>query len=88
MADESDLQMMREKMDYFMQNVDPNYTLYFLKATDYCPHVQKDAILLDFFKGLSQIQGNGGIYWATTLLTFETINNSIEMAEKLVAKYF
>lgn len=80
--------MMRRKVDDTMLFVDPNYELYFLNSTDYFPHVREQDILLGFYSGLNSIQGNGGVYWATTLLTFESINNSIEMAQNFVARYF
>lgn len=71
-----------------MQWVDPNYKLLFLKATDYFPQVPKAALLKNFYKGMAEIQGRGGIFWASTLLSFESVNFAIETAERMVALFF
>lgn len=79
---------MKSRIYNLLKDVDFDYELYFVKPTEFFPHFRRQAIMQDYYKKLDQIQGKGGIYWATTLLTFETVNNAIEMAEKLVAKYF
>lgn len=63
-------------------------TLHQIKASEYFPHVQPKSLKNGFYRQFDSIQGNKGVYYASTILTFETMNDALKMTESFVDKYF
>ena len=57
-------------------------------ATEYFPHVTKDSLEQGFYKRFGRLQGQRGLYYATTLLDFESMEHALKMSDDFVRKYF
>lgn len=80
---------MKRKLFSGLRNLAGNNSItYFLQDSQYFPRVRSRDVVKGFFRQLDAIQGRGGVYYASTVLTFETVNGAIEMGEKFVQKYF
>lgn len=58
------------------------------RGYDHSPRVTGDSIKDGFYRKFKTIQGKGGVYYATTLLTFDLIEQMLEMVEDFVTEYF
>ncbi|OXA48758.1 hypothetical protein Fcan01_16432 [Folsomia candida] len=87
-ANGADIFLMLTKLTGTLRKIHPFSRTLFTSVTDYFPHVTGQSIRDGFYRDFESIQGDGGLYFATTLLTFETVNGAIEMGEKFVDKYF
>ena len=86
---DSELRQMSVKMDKTLRKMSTRpKTLHPIKTTEYFPHVVPDSLRKGFYRKFAAIQGNGGLYYASTLLTFEKMNEALKMTEAFVAKYF
>lgn len=65
-----------------------NEIFYGPQGYDYFPRVSGQSIKNGFYGKLRAIQGKGGVYYATPLLTFELIEGCLEMAESFVQDFF
>jgi len=84
-AELADIERQRNKFLGKVSNVSQTF---FREATEYFPHVTTLSLQQGFYKKFSKLQGAGGVYYATTLLTFEILDRALEMTEALVQKYF
>lgn len=55
---------------------------------EHFPRVSGSSIRDGFYRKFRAIQGNGGIYYATPLLSFDMMEPVLEMAEDFVEEYF
>lgn len=63
-------------------------TLHKLKASVYFPHAESKSLKNGFYQSFDAIQGNKGLYYASTILTFEKLNEALQMTESFVEKFF
>ena len=77
-----------KKLESFIKKVNRHSSTFFLKATEYFPHVSTDSLANGFYQRFDKIQGIRGVYYASTVLSFETMNLALDMAEGFVNKYF
>ncbi|OXA48056.1 hypothetical protein Fcan01_16850 [Folsomia candida] len=87
-ATNHNMEIMATKFKTTLKNIHPFSKTLYMKTTEYFPHVTSDSIRKGFYSNFDSIQGDGGLYYGTTLLTLECVTNAIELGEKLVAKYF
>lgn len=83
-----DVQIIGGKIEHHPEKIHPFAHTLFTRSTEYFPHVTGESMRTRFIQNFDAIQGNGGLYYATMLLSMETVDNSIEMGEGIVDKYF
>jgi predicted NAD/FAD-binding protein len=54
----------------------------------YFPRVSSTDLRADFYKRLDELQGQKGTYYIGAVLNFETLENTVDFANKLVMKHF
>ena len=54
----------------------------------YFPRVSTEDLRAGFYKRLDKLQGQMGTYYIGAVMNFETIENTIDFAKKLVMKHF
>lgn len=62
--------------------------LHRMKSTEYFPHVDTNSLKSGFYEDFNSIQGNKGLYYASTILTFEQMDEALKMTESFVERYF
>lgn len=63
-------------------------TLHEIKTTEYFPHALPESLKNGFYRDFESIQGHNGLYYASTILTFEELDEALKMTEAFVGKYF
>lgn len=84
----SDVKKMSKELQNLISKVSVNGTMLFLQGTECFPHATTKFLQRGFYKKFDRIQGKGGLYYATTLLTLETMEKALEMAAGFCNKYF
>lgn len=79
---------MKRKLQDILKKIDKSSKTHFFKTFQYFPHVTGSSIRNGFYKKFDEVQGNGGLYYANPILTFDQMTSVIEMGEKLADKYF
>lgn len=59
-----------------------------MKASEYFPHAVPESLKNGFYQNFNSIQGKNGLYYASTIFTFEKMNEALKMTESFVNKYF
>jgi len=85
---EAEIRTILSKQFEFLRKISPNPKTYFFDTTEYFPHVSPVSLQEGFYQKLDKIQGMNGIYYASTLLTLETMRGAIEMGDYIGIKYF
>ncbi len=89
MPSDYELRQMSTKIDQTIQKMSTApKTLHKIKSSEYFPHAEPKSLKNGFYQKFDSIQGNKGLYYATTLLTFEKMNEALKMTESFVEKYF
>jgi hypothetical protein len=83
----SELGNIGNQLEIFLKKISPESRTYFLQASEYFPHVTTKSLQNGFYKKFDRIQGRGGLFYATTLLSFETMNMALYMSQEFVTRY-
>jgi hypothetical protein len=54
----------------------------------YFPRVGTEDLRAGFYKRLDELQGQRGTYYIGAVLNFETLENTVDFAKKLILKHF
>lgn len=87
-ADEDELSRVNEKLKGTISKINKKSYIISQRNWQYFPHVQIEDLKAGFYKKFEQLQGHHGLYYATTLSTFEIMNEAIRAGEDLAEKYF
>ena len=87
-ATNEELVKVKSKLDDFLRRISPEAKTFFLQTTEYFPHVATESLQNGFYSKFNALQGETGLYYATPLISFETMDGTIRMTEDLVQKYF
>ncbi|OXA48724.1 Salicylate hydroxylase [Folsomia candida] len=68
-ANGADIFLMLNKLTTTLRKIHPLSRTLFTSVTDYFPHVSGESIRDGFYRDFDSIQADGGLYYATTLLT-------------------
>jgi hypothetical protein len=58
------------------------------KHWHYFPRVSTEDLMAGFYKRLDELQGQKGTYYIGAVLNFETLENTVDFAKRLVLKHF
>lgn len=67
-ANATEIALVRKKLNATIKKIHPFSKLLWTRATEYCSHVSSQALRDGFYKDFKGIQGNGRVYYGTTLI--------------------
>src|SRR6266487_5714471 len=83
-ATEAELLNINKQLQATLKKISKDAKTFYRETSEYFPHVSTSSLERGFYKKFDTIQGKRGLYFATTLLGFETMNDALEMTEAFV----
>ena len=87
-ATEADLLNINTQLEATLKKISKDAKTFYRATSEYFPHVGTSSLQQGFYKKFDAIQGVRGLYYATTLLGFETMDGALKMTEAFVNRYF